>query len=315
METLRKLLDLEGSPTDPLAGALARKAREGRTGGADAREVAAGDGYRVLDIVCTSGPADRPFEERQSSNSISLVLSGTFVYRSNRGSSLLSPGSLLLGNLGDGFECSHEHGEGDRCLSFQFEPELYERLAVEAGARDVAFDRDRLPPLRALAPLVARAHAALDGRDSLEDVALELATAVLRATGVVHRDPQPTTASDAARVARAIRRVQSDPADVHPLTELAQTAGLSRYHFLRTFKRVTGVTPHQWLVRARLRDAARRLRASRAPVTEVALAVGFADLPNFIRSFHLEFGVSPRRYRAAASSADSIPPDSRQTKF
>jgi AraC-like DNA-binding protein len=67
--------------------------------------------------------------------------------------------------------------------------------------------------------------------------------------------------------------------------------------FLRTFKRVTGVTPHQWVLRARLRDAARRLADTRAPVTEIALDVGFEDLSNFIRTFRAEFGVSPSRFR------------------
>jgi AraC-like DNA-binding protein len=81
---------------------------------------------------------------------------------------------------------------------------------------------------------------------------------------------------------------------------MARIAGLSRYHFLRTFKAVTGITPHQWLLRARLRDAARRLATSRDPVTEIALDVGFEDLSNFIRSFRSEFGVSPSRYRATA---------------
>ena len=67
-----------------------------------------------------------------------------------------------------------------------------------------------------------------------------------------------------------------------------------------SFKAVTGVTPHQWLLRARLRDAARRLSASRTPITDIALDVGFEDLSNFIRSFHAEFGMSPRRWRMAA---------------
>ena len=295
------MLEPDGLATDPLASALARKSHQGRPGESTPHEVAAGDGFRVLDIVCTSGPSDRPVEERQSSNSISLVLAGTFNYRSERGASLLSPGSLLLGNVGDGFECSHEHGEGDRCLSFQFEPELYERLAFEAGASDGAFDRDRLPPLRALAPVAARAHTALDGRDSFEEIAFELAAAVLHATRATGDDQAPATRSDATRIARVLRRLESCPAHPHPLAELALAAGLSRYNFLRTFKRVTGVTPHQWLLRARLRDAARRLATSRAPVTEVALAAGFDDLANFIRSFRAEFGMSPRRYREAAT--------------
>jgi AraC-like DNA-binding protein len=77
-------------------------------------------------------------------------------------------------------------------------------------------------------------------------------------------------------------------------------AKLSSYHFLRSFKAVTGVTPHQWLLRARLRAAAEKLAASKMPVTDIALDVGFDDLSNFIRTFRAEFGASPRQYRLAA---------------
>jgi AraC-like DNA-binding protein len=93
--------------------------------------------------------------------------------------------------------------------------------------------------------------------------------------------------------------LQSNAVQSLRLEDLARMAGLSRYHFLRAFKSVTGVTPHQWILRARLRDAAQRMVTSRASVTEVALEAGFADLSNFIRSFHAEYGVSPLRYRGA----------------
>jgi AraC-like DNA-binding protein len=94
-----------------------------------------------------------------------------------------------------------------------------------------------------------------------------------------------------------LRRLEAQTAELHPLSDLARTAGLSPYHFLRVFKGVTGVTPHQWLLRARLREAAHRLATSRAPVTEIALEVGFDDLSNFIRTFRAEYGVPPSRYR------------------
>lgn len=281
-----------------LATALRRKAQTGEPGVAEGRPLATGDGWRVLDIVCTSGPEDRPFEERHASASISLVLSGTFVYRSDHGSSLMAPGALLLGNPGHTFDCSHQHGEGDRCLSFQFDPELFEQLAHDAGRSGGSFSLDRLPPLRVLAPLTARARMAIARPDSLEELALELAGAVVqvadrtRRGGILARDP--------ARIARVLRHLESRIVEAHKLADLARIAGLSRYHFLRTFKCVTGVTPHQWLLRARLREAAQQLVASRDPVTEIALNVGFEDLSNFIRSFRGEFGMSPRRYRATA---------------
>jgi len=277
-----------------------RKARTGEPGVAEQRIVARGDGWRVVDIVCTSGPRDRPFEERQWSASISLVLSGTFVYRSAHGSSLMSSGTLLLGNAGQTYECSHQHGEGDRCLSFQFGAELFERVAHDAGAACVAFEHASLPPLRGLAPLTARATTAAARQDSFEEIALELAGAVVRVAARARRHAPAASIPDPARVARTLRLLESRLVESHTLGDLARAAGLSRYHFLRTFKRVTGVTPHQWLLRARLRDAAQRLVATRDPITEIALDVGFEDLSNFIRSFRTEFGVSPRRYRATA---------------
>jgi len=288
---------LLSTPTaDPLTIALRRKHENGEPGTADGRIVAAGDGWQVVDVVCTTGPGDRPFDERHAASSFSVVLSGTFVYRADRGAALMSPGAFLLGNAGHAFECSHEHGEGDRCLSFQLDLDLFERLAHDAGASRPAFGRDRLPPVRGLAPLTARAEAAMRCPDAFEEVALELAVAVIRLATDGRRDePSP----DPARIAPVLRRLEFRVAERHTLAGLASEAGLSRYHFLRTFKAVTGLTPHQWIVRARLREAARRLAAGCDAVTDVALDVGFDDLSNFIRTFRTEFGVSPGRYRAA----------------
>ena len=284
------------STPDPLAVALRRKAARGDPGANTSTIVAAGDGWQVVDMVCTSGPADRPFEERQSAVTISLVLAGTFVYRTDRGCSLMSPGAFVLGNVGAAFECSHEHGEGDRCLSFQFEPALFERLAHDAGAARPGFERDRVPPLRTLAPLSARAATAMARQDSLEEIALELAGAIVGGIDGGRGGAICTALSHRARVARVLRGLEARLDERHTLAELARIGGLSPYHFLRTFRDVTGVTPHQWLLRARLRAAAQRLATRSDPVTAVALDVGFEDLSNFIRSFRAEFGVSPSRY-------------------
>jgi AraC family transcriptional regulator len=60
------------------------------------------------------------------------------------------------------------------------------------------------------------------------------------------------------------------------------------------------VTPHQYLLRARLRRAARLLADDERTITDIALEVGFADLSNFVRSFHRAAGVPPRHFRHAA---------------
>jgi AraC-like DNA-binding protein len=90
------------------------------------------------------------------------------------------------------------------------------------------------------------------------------------------------------------------------LEDAAREANLSQFHFLRLFAKVLGVTPHQYLVRSRLRHAARLLAADTRTVTEVAFDAGFADISNFVRTFHRAAGVSPRRFRQAAQGNRKI---------
>src|SRR5579885_2623380 len=296
-ETWQKLRSAQSPNRDLLEAALQRKARTDAPGAACARALVAGRGWRAVDIVCTSGPGDRPFQEQHGWASISIVLSGAFVYRGPRGSSLMSAGAMLLGNAGDLFECSHPHGEGDRCLSFQYDPELFDQFAHEAGASRFAFAEAWVPPLRPLAPLTARAASAMETEDSLEEIALELAGALIGAAGDGRRKTS-AAAGGAAAIARVLRYAESRAQEPLTLDAMARIAKLSRYHFLRTFKSVTGVTPHQWLLRARLREGARRLATTPDRITEIALDAGFEDLSNFIRSFRAEFGVPPRLYRA-----------------
>src|SRR6187401_654625 len=114
--------------------ALERRASLGEPGRAVSRLLAAVEGWRVSDVVCTSGAEDRSFEERHSRVGVAIVVAGSFDYRAERRREVLTPGSLLLGNAGVCFECGHRHGRGDRCLAFQYEPDLFERLAADAGA-------------------------------------------------------------------------------------------------------------------------------------------------------------------------------------
>jgi AraC family transcriptional regulator len=272
-----------------LAHALKHRELNGGPGSPSSRVLAQGDGWTVEDIICTSGPRDRAFEEQHSRIAIAIVAAGTFQYRSTKGRELMTPGSLMLGNPGQCFECGHEHGKGDRCLSFGYTPEYWETLA--AGAK---FPAQRVPPLRAMSRLVARACAGLTKDIAWEELSVQLAAQTVRlATGSDTPSPTP---SSIARVTQAVRSIEQNPSAAHTLAELASEARLSPYHFLRTFEQVTGVTPHQYILRARLREAAQRL-SEPARILDVALESGFGDLSNFNRTFRTEFGVSPRAWR------------------
>jgi AraC family transcriptional regulator len=87
---------------------------------------------------------------------------------------------------------------------------------------------------------------------------------------------------------------------------MARETGLSPFHFLRVFNRVFGVTPHQYLVRSRLRHAARLLIEDTRAITDVAFDVGFNDLSNFVRTFHRAAGISPARFRRSSRGERKI---------
>ena len=266
------------------------------------RVLARGDGWTVSDVVCRSGPEDRPFEERHASFSIAVVAAGTFEYRSAARRELMTPGSLLLGNAGQGFSCAHDHGVGDRCVAFWYAPAYFERLSADAGARGPRFGALRVPPLRALAPLVARACAGLGGALSVswEELGVRLAGHAVPLSGGLAPGGVPAPPAAVARVSQAVRRIEAQPDDSLALGVLARESRLSPYHFLRTFERITGVTPHQYVLRARLRRAAMRLATEAGKVLDLALESGFGDLSNFNRAFRAEFGMSPRAYRRQA---------------
>jgi methylphosphotriester-DNA--protein-cysteine methyltransferase len=113
--------------------------------------------------------------------------------------------------------CGHEHGTGDRCVSFSYTPEFCQRLATDAGTTRMSFKVLRIPPIRALFP---------------------------------------------------------------------------------SFGGLTSTTPHQYLLRLRLRRAAIRLKREPTRILDIALDCGFGDVSNFNHAFRAEFGVSPRVYRS-----------------
>lgn len=281
--------------------ALARTASDGARGRTTAQPLARGDGWAVEDVICTSGPEDRPFEEQHSQFSIAIVAAGTFQYRSTTGHALMTPGSMLLGNDGQCFECGHEHGSGDRCIAFRFAPEYFEQIAVDSGfaGKTLRFRSPRLPAVRESAAIVAQACAALRGSTgvSWEELGIKLAARVTRLLGGGFELPHDMPASAVARVTRTVRAIERNPSAELTLRELAAEAELSAYHFLRTFERLTGVTPHQYVRRMRLRDAAVRLTLEPTRVIEIAYESGFNDVSAFNRAFRSEFGVSPQRYR------------------
>jgi AraC-like DNA-binding protein len=268
----------------------------------DWRILAQGDGWRVIDAICRAGPEDKPFEEAHDFVCVAAVMDGTFNYRTRSGRAALAPGGVLLGESGACYQCGHEHGRGDRCLAFHFAPARFEAiLTATPGARDIGFARANLPPLTALAPLMAEAEAARDDEDghALHEIGLRLAGAVASLLNEA-LPARRFTARDHARVSDAVRRIERNAHEPLSLNDLAAEADMDPFAFLRAFKTIIGTTPHQFVLRTRMHRAAVRLRRSRDAVSEIAFDAGFGDLSTFNRRFKRVMGASPTSFRAQA---------------
>jgi AraC-like DNA-binding protein len=151
-----------------------------------------------------------------------------------------------------------------------------------------------------LADLLVRAHLALEARDA------RLTRESLFLAGIARlverhgrpRPPSPKAGREPGPVRRALDYMQANLARDLSIHELAACAGLSPFHFVRCFRKATGLPPHACLTQLRL-DRARLLLGDGRSPADVALAVGFYDQSHLIRHFKRTYGITPGQYAAA----------------
>jgi AraC-like DNA-binding protein len=232
------------------------------------------------------------------------VRKGSFGCRSRGRSFELVAGSVMVGHPGDEYVCSHDHVCGDECLSFFLSSELVQAI----GDRRETWQIGYAPPLPELMVLGELAQAAADGRSDvgLDEIGQLFASRFVEIVSGRREKPVSATSRDRRRAVEAALWIDAHSHRQIDLEDAAAQADISPFHFLRLFAKVLGVTPHQYLVRSRLRHAARRLADEDRSITDIAYDVGFGDLSNFVRTFHRAAGVSPLRFRQASRGMRKI---------
>jgi AraC family transcriptional regulator len=154
-----------------------------------------------------------------------------------------------------------------------------------------------------LSAMVAAVHAEMSagfpsGRLFLDSVEQAMAVALVNGHAVRHRPVQLYRGGlGSARLRRIKELVHAKIEDDLSLDEMAESVGLSTAHFARMFRKSTGETPHQFVLRLRLERAKAMLRAPTARVLDVAVACGFKTQQHFAQVFRDVWGVSPTKYR------------------
>jgi AraC family transcriptional regulator len=264
----------------------------------ETRLLHAGLGWTISAVTCRAGPSDRPFEERHDGYTIAAVIDGVFDYHGADGRAPLRPGGFLLGNHGCTFACNHPDSAGDCCVALNLSEELFGEIAQGRSTRP-GFPTARLPAQNATLPMHVRLATSGHLSDSMAVEELVLGVVGATLSHVEAGVPECRQPADAAerRLGAVARFMEAHSSEMLSLTQLSGMAGMTRFHFLRRFNQAFGMTPHQYVLHARLREAAKALAEGAAPVSTVAYDAGFGDLSTFNARFRRHFRLTPTAFR------------------
>jgi AraC family transcriptional regulator len=231
---------------------------------------------------------------------------------------MLRPGSIEWGSKRSALE-KFDYRAGDLALCHRHVGEwvglmnvshLQLGISDEAlmACSDGAYGEVELRPSRKfadprLSSMVAAVHAEMvagfpSGRLFLDSLEQAMAVTLVNGHAVRHRPAQVYRGGlGSARLRKIKELVHAKMEDDLSLDDMAQSVGLSTAHFARMFRKSTGETPHQFVLRQRLERAKAMLRAPDARVLDVAVACGFKTQQHFAQAFRDVWGVSPTEYR------------------
>ena len=98
------------------------------------------------------------------------------------------------------------------------------------------------------------------------------------------------------KLQQAIDYIQAHSAEDLSLDAMATEIGISRFYFCRLFKKSTGITPYQYLIKCRIDRAKLLLKSQELSIADVALQVGFSNQSHFTKHFKRLVGVTPKKF-------------------
>jgi AraC-like DNA-binding protein len=255
-------------------------------------------GYLAREECCVGHTCFKS-ERQYDKAGIGIMISGSCDYRAQGGSITGVPGTIMFANVGEYFRVRHLESHDIRRLVVWYDRAFLEQIADAYGLGESRFQVATLPPGKIASSLFAQMRALARGRIDSEDAACALAFAALTISDE-HRSDQAASTRDRERILSVVGYIGEAFAHACSIDELAAVSGLSRYHFMRRFKAVTGLSVNQYVINTRLRAAAALITETKAPISEIAFDVGFNDISHFNTCFRTMFKCTPRRMRGLA---------------
>lgn len=239
-------------------------------------------------------------EEVCKDYAIHFVEKGSFQLTVEKSSWLLSAGAIFISRPGAVYRYDHPEAlPSDVCLSVIYSPRFVDEIS-----RDEHLFPSNIPAVLAPTNRLEFLKLRLMNLTSLEDaLAVESCACEIFAAirvrelnrGRLYSARQLRWYAERVEAVREI--LETRYADSHSLLSLARAVGMSPFQFARVFRDLTGVPPHQYLLRVRL-ERAFTLLSDGNPVTETCYRIGFSNLSHFTRSFRRKFGCAPSALKA-----------------
>lgn len=229
---------------------------------------------------------------------IGLITQGAQRSWSGRGAVEAAAGDLITVNPGEVHDGTPV-GQERSWSMFYIAPRFIDEFIVDLTHAKTAHRELHHPVIadQGLSRLFIRARAAVVHTHSAYDPDEALLALLGRLFG-----PAPDPSGCAGASMLPIReRIDDDPAAPHSLAILALHSGQSRFQTLRAFSRLTGLTPHAYVIQRRL-ELARRLIDGGTPLAQAAVEAGFADQSHMHRAFVARYGYTPGQYGSARSA-------------
>ena len=234
---------------------------------------------------------------------IAVVDSSRLSWRRGRERNVATSGDVCLAVPGD-LTVVTDVATPQAVVSVMISPTLMEQAAEAMGVarRPLTWrsgqrtDHGLCSKLVELHAHLSELGAVVSARTSLSEVLRLLFTRCVERRGM--QSAQPPLSS----VARARGYIEDNYAQHVELVQIAEAAGVSRFHLTRIFAEEFGVTPRAYLLHVRLARA-KALLSRGASLKRIAADTGFSDQSHFTRHFRKSYGITPTGYLGAVHRA------------
>lgn len=217
---------------------------------------------------------------------------------------IADPGAIITVNPGEVHDGRPAEKNGYQYRMTYIEPKIIKSVfGEESAGKDTPFNF--LSPItydKELSKIILKSMYNFDGKETLESKFL-FAHAIaelfkrhaspLPGKGKIHKDKY--------KINKACEFISENLTDNISVLEISEYIGMSQYHFIRTFRKTTGVPPHAYIVHQRLKKAKDAIEKG-VSIVDTAALCGFSDQSHLTRKFKSSFGITPGQYKKSIES-------------